>query len=121
MPDARPNAPSVTAASAFRALIEDRNIAIDFGSVRARRAGDEVSIDLARRIVVDRAAAARLVSALNACLREHESRWRITAPGEKPAFVSRAPEEVVEEQRERRQQAEQTRARLSTALERLGD
>ncbi|HYR64919.1 MAG TPA: valine--tRNA ligase [Reyranella sp.] len=34
-------------------------------------------------------------------------------------FVSRAPEEVVEEQRERRQQAEQTRARLSTALERL--
>jgi valyl-tRNA synthetase len=36
------------------------------------------------------------------------------------AFVSRAPEEVVEEQRERRAQAEQTRARLSTALERLG-
>ena len=35
------------------------------------------------------------------------------------AFVSRAPEEVVEEQRERRQQAEQTRARLSAALERL--
>jgi valyl-tRNA synthetase len=34
-------------------------------------------------------------------------------------FVSRAPEEVVEEQRERRTQAEQTRARLSTALERL--
>ena len=36
------------------------------------------------------------------------------------AFVSRAPAEVVEEQRERRSQAEQTRARLSTALERLG-
>jgi len=36
------------------------------------------------------------------------------------AFVSRAPEEVVEEQRERRQQAEQTRARLSAALKRLG-
>jgi valyl-tRNA synthetase len=36
------------------------------------------------------------------------------------AFVSRAPEEVVEEQRERRTQAEQTRARLSAALERLG-
>ena len=36
------------------------------------------------------------------------------------AFVSRAPEEVVEEQRERRSQAEQTRERLSTALERLG-
>ena len=35
------------------------------------------------------------------------------------AFVARAPEEVVEEQRERRQQAEQTRARLITALERL--
>jgi valyl-tRNA synthetase len=35
------------------------------------------------------------------------------------AFVSRAPEEVVEEQRERRTQAEQTRARLSAALERL--
>src|SRR5262249_56334936 len=35
-------------------------------------------------------------------------------------FVARAPEEVVEEQRERRQQAERTRARLSTALERLG-
>src|SRR5262249_49986699 len=35
-------------------------------------------------------------------------------------FVARAPEEVVEEQRERRQQAEATRARLSTALERLG-
>jgi valyl-tRNA synthetase len=35
------------------------------------------------------------------------------------AFVSKAPEEVVEEQRERRSQAEQTRARLSTALERL--
>jgi valyl-tRNA synthetase len=36
------------------------------------------------------------------------------------AFVTRAPEEVVEEQRERRIQAEETRARLSTALERLG-
>jgi valyl-tRNA synthetase len=36
------------------------------------------------------------------------------------SFVARAPEEVVEEQRERRTQAEQTRARLSTALERLG-
>jgi valyl-tRNA synthetase len=35
------------------------------------------------------------------------------------AFISRAPEEVVEEQRERRIQAEQTRLRLSTALERL--
>ena len=35
-------------------------------------------------------------------------------------FVSRAPEEVVEEQRERRAQAEQARDRLSTALERLG-
>jgi valyl-tRNA synthetase len=36
-----------------------------------------------------------------------------------PNFVSRAPEEVVEEQRERRAQAEQTRARLSAALKRL--
>jgi valyl-tRNA synthetase len=36
------------------------------------------------------------------------------------AFISRAPEEVVEEQRDRRQAAEQTRARLSAALERLG-
>ena len=36
------------------------------------------------------------------------------------AFVSKAPEEVVEEQRERRSQAEQTHERLSTALERLG-
>jgi valyl-tRNA synthetase len=36
------------------------------------------------------------------------------------AFVARAPEEVVEEQRERRRQAEQTRARLSGALKRLG-
>jgi valyl-tRNA synthetase len=35
------------------------------------------------------------------------------------AFVSRAPEEVVEEQRERRAQAEQTSVRLSQALERL--
>jgi len=34
-------------------------------------------------------------------------------------FVARAPEEVVEEQRERRKQAELTRARLITALERL--
>ena len=36
------------------------------------------------------------------------------------AFVSRAPEEVVEEQRERRAHAEQVRGRLSRALERLG-
>ncbi|HLG47676.1 MAG TPA: valine--tRNA ligase [Reyranella sp.] len=36
-------------------------------------------------------------------------------------FVSRAPEEVVEEQRERRAQAEQARARLSAALKRLGE
>ncbi|WIM13844.1 valine--tRNA ligase [Enhydrobacter sp.] len=36
------------------------------------------------------------------------------------AFVARAPEEVVEEQRERRAQAEQTRTRLSRALQRLG-
>jgi valyl-tRNA synthetase len=35
-------------------------------------------------------------------------------------FTARAPEEVVEELRERRQQAEQTRRRLSIALERLG-
>jgi valyl-tRNA synthetase len=35
------------------------------------------------------------------------------------AFVSRAPEEVVEEQRERRAHAEQARGRLSRALERL--
>ncbi len=35
-------------------------------------------------------------------------------------FTSRAPKEVVEELRERRRLAEQTRTRLSTALERLG-
>ena len=35
-------------------------------------------------------------------------------------FVARAPEEVVEELRERRRQAELTRARLSAALKRLG-
>ena len=34
-------------------------------------------------------------------------------------FIARAPEEVVEEQHERRRQAEQRRARLSAALERL--
>ena len=34
------------------------------------------------------------------------------------SFMARAPEEVVEEQRERRSQAEQTRTRLATALER---
>ena len=45
---------------------------------------------------------------------------KIDAKLSNDAFVSRAPEEVVEEQRERRSQAEQTRARLSTALERLG-
>jgi len=36
------------------------------------------------------------------------------------SFISRAPEEVVEELRERRQQAEATKARLSAALKRLG-
>ena len=36
------------------------------------------------------------------------------------SFVARAPAEVVDEQRERRAQAEATKARLSTALERLG-
>ncbi|MBL0900044.1 MAG: class I tRNA ligase family protein, partial [Reyranella sp.] len=36
------------------------------------------------------------------------------------AFVAKAPEEVVEEQRERRAQAEHTKVRLSAALERLG-
>jgi valyl-tRNA synthetase len=36
-------------------------------------------------------------------------------------FVARAPEEVVEEQRERRAQAEQTRTRLSAALKRLSE
>jgi valyl-tRNA synthetase len=35
-------------------------------------------------------------------------------------FMARAPEEVVEEQRERRRQAEQTLARLSAALKRIG-
>jgi valyl-tRNA synthetase len=44
---------------------------------------------------------------------------RIDAKLGNAAFVSRAPEEVVEEQRERRMQAEQTRSRLSAALERL--
>jgi len=36
------------------------------------------------------------------------------------SFVDRAPEEVVEEQRERRRQAEATRVRLAAALKRLG-
>lgn len=36
------------------------------------------------------------------------------------AFVARAPEEAVEEQRERRAQAEQTAGRLGATLERLG-
>jgi valyl-tRNA synthetase len=35
-------------------------------------------------------------------------------------FMARAPEEVVEEQRDRRRQAEETRQRLITALKRLG-
>jgi valyl-tRNA synthetase len=37
-----------------------------------------------------------------------------------PNFVSRAPEEVVEEQRERRAEAEAARAKLAEALARLG-
>jgi valyl-tRNA synthetase len=37
------------------------------------------------------------------------------------SFVSRAPEEVVEEQRERRTQAEATRQRLGAALKRLSE
>lgn len=37
-----------------------------------------------------------------------------------PNFVSRAPEEVVEEQRERRAEAEAARAKLAEALSRLG-
>ncbi|WP_439816269.1 valine--tRNA ligase [Zavarzinia sp. CC-PAN008] len=36
-------------------------------------------------------------------------------------FVARAPEEVIEEQKERRAQAEETRARLAAALERLAN
>ena len=36
------------------------------------------------------------------------------------AFVARAPEEAVEEQRVRRAQAEQTAGRLGATLERLG-
>jgi valyl-tRNA synthetase len=35
-------------------------------------------------------------------------------------FIARAPKEVVEELRERRRQAEQTRTRLAAALKRLG-
>ena len=45
---------------------------------------------------------------------------RIDAKLANAAFVAKAPEEVVEEQRERRAQAEATRARLALALERLG-
>jgi valyl-tRNA synthetase len=37
-----------------------------------------------------------------------------------PGFLAKADPEVVEEQRERRQDAEAARARLATALERLG-
>jgi valyl-tRNA synthetase len=37
-----------------------------------------------------------------------------------PGFLAKADPEVVEEQRERRQEAEAARARLTTALERLG-
>jgi valyl-tRNA synthetase len=44
---------------------------------------------------------------------------RIDAKLGNAAFVAKAPEEVVEEQRERRIQAERTRARLSIALDRL--
>jgi len=35
-------------------------------------------------------------------------------------FLARAPQEVVEELRERRSRAEQTRARVAAALQRLG-
>jgi len=91
VPDARPTAPADTAASAFRASIEDRRIAIDFGRVQPPKENGEVGIGLTNRILVDGATAARLVSALNTCLREYESRWRITAPDEKSAPVSRAP------------------------------
>jgi valyl-tRNA synthetase len=37
-----------------------------------------------------------------------------------PGFLAKADPEVVEDQRERRQEAEAARARLATALERLG-
>jgi hypothetical protein len=90
VPDARPTFPAGIPASAFRASVEERCIAIDFGSVRGR-AIDEVRIALSHRILLDGEAAARLVSALNACLREHESRWRIATPGEASDTVSRAP------------------------------
>ncbi|MEO8158277.1 MAG: hypothetical protein ABI648_10820 [Betaproteobacteria bacterium] len=89
MPDAQPTPPASTAANAFRALIEERRIALDFGGVRDRQADGTVDIGLDKRILVDAATAARLLSALHTCLRDHETRWRIAAPAEQTP--TRAP------------------------------
>ncbi|HEX7953304.1 MAG TPA: hypothetical protein VF523_09595, partial [Burkholderiales bacterium] len=62
MPDAPATTPASTAASAFRALIENRQIALDFGVVRNRQPDGAVNIGLDKRILVDGATAARLLS-----------------------------------------------------------
>ncbi|HEX4985704.1 MAG TPA: hypothetical protein VFV71_06480 [Burkholderiales bacterium] len=90
MNDAPPAAPENLAASAFRASIRGHDVAIDFGNpVPNRSAGSE--IELARRIVLDRAAAMRLLSALNVCLREHDARWRYAPPEQTSPGALRAP------------------------------
>jgi hypothetical protein len=83
--------PETLAASTFRASILERNIAIDFGVPRPAGVDGKPGIEVPRRIVLDKPAAIRLISALSTCLRDYEARWRIVPPEEKPTAVLRAP------------------------------
>ncbi len=70
-------------AGAFRAAITDARIAIDFGQP-APGAGNVVN--LSNRVVLDPVTVIRLISALQVCMRDHDSKW-----GNLPRTESVAP------------------------------
>jgi tryptophan halogenase len=81
--------PAVMRADAFRAAIVERRVALDIGSSLPPLAGGEVPIVLSRRVLMDAATVARLISALRDVVGRQGPRWG--APEAQPPAPSLAP------------------------------
>ena len=107
-----------TAAIGLLARVEDIDVsATSPPAVSAQIVVDEATFALPLKDIIDvKAETARLQKEIK---RLDDEVVKIDAKLANGAFMSRAPEDVVEEQRKRRAQAKHTRDRLSTALKHL--
>jgi hypothetical protein len=79
-----------TPATTFRASFRDARIAIDFGREVALQGGDS-GVEVSTRILLDPGTVARLALQLNACVQEHQARWRNAGFDDGRPALSRAP------------------------------